>query len=511
MRKTISAVIISGALLISSCGSSDTADVQTDDGVGNVVSTESEFGPIPGPRTCYWARGPHSADPYINIAYPDANVFYWAAVFSVPDGARLRLKGDYPYARYMSLISYDERGRPIESLADYLIAPGKAHSDETQSRLRDSSSDNRFASLFGVAHAQAPIDGDEDVRSINPFIAGNPRLSDQRNYSVEILNTPPERERAVGERSELDSGNVLHAPGYGPMQQQAVLYRIYLPDNGMAPDGGVKLPEPELTLADGQVLNGDEVCGPLRSRQPIGITANAVGVPPIEYRKLLNQPNKPDTWPSKIPAEWFIQLDRESLLGIYTGYINPDARRSEGGFYPNLDNHYIRTIINRKHGKVFMVRGKAPTTPKTFDGDAVMGDGELRYWSICSNQGLSNTRVNDCLFDEEIPLDSRGFYTVIVSREEDRPRNAVRECGIGWLPMAADGDGIFDPDVTVVQIRHMLTAPDFQHSVQNVLRQEELEEIMAEYMPMTRYGLPNQIETFFPCVRRPNLSQEDSK
>jgi len=100
---------------------------------------------------------------------------------------------------------------------------------------------------------------------------------------------------------------------------------------------------------------------------------------------------------------------------------------------------------------------------------------------------------------------------VIVSREEDRPRNAVRECGIGWLPMAPDGDGIFDPDVTVVQIRHMLTAPDFEHSVQNVLRQEELQEIMAEYMPMTRYGLPNQIETFFPCVPRPNLSQEDPK
>ena len=115
-----------------------------------------------------------------------------------------------------------------------------------------------------------------------------------------------------------------------------------------------------------------------------------------------------------------------------------------------------------------MLRGKAPTAPTTHGGDPVMGDGELRYWSICSNQGLSNTRVNDCLFDEEIPLDANGFYTVIVSREEDKPRNAVTECGIGWLPMAEDGDGLFDPDVTVVQIRHMLTSPDFEHSVQRV-------------------------------------------
>ena len=129
-----------------------------------------------------------------------------------------------------------------------------------------------------------------------------------------------------------------------------------------------------------------------------------------------------------------------------------------------------------------------------------MGDGELRYWSICSNQGLSNTRVNDCLFDEEIPLDANGFYTVIVSREEDKPRNAVPECGIGWLPMAEDGDGLFDPDVTIVQIRHMLTAPDFEHSVQRVIRQDELQDVMAQYLPVSRYGLPNQIETFFPCM-----------
>ncbi len=40
--------------------------------------------PIPGSRTCFWYRGPFSADPYINLAYPDANVFYWAANFTMP-------------------------------------------------------------------------------------------------------------------------------------------------------------------------------------------------------------------------------------------------------------------------------------------------------------------------------------------------------------------------------------------------------------------------------------------
>ena len=40
---------------------------------------------------------------------------------------------------------------------------------------------------------------------------------------------------------------------------------------------------------------------------------------------------------------------------------------------------------------------KAPTTPKTYNGAAKMGDGELRYWSWCSNQGFANTRVNQCV------------------------------------------------------------------------------------------------------------------
>ncbi|MFN3213706.1 MAG: hypothetical protein ACE37M_11405 [Henriciella sp.] len=486
------------ALALASCGQVESADENAESiATGDAIETADTFGPIPGPRTCFWMRGPHSADPYINLAYPDANVFYWASTFTVPDDAELRIEGEYPYSRYMSLISYDERGRPVESLADYLIAPGAAPDGPSSADLAPERKPVRFA--WNVAHAQ---DVDDNGRSINPFIPGNRRDSKNRDYFVKVVSAAPENERAIGERTESSSGNILHVPRYGAGNQQMVLYRIYLPDDRKAPDGGVSLPEPVLVYPDGTELRGQDACDKLNSSQPLAISLDAVGVPPSEYRKLINQPDKPDTWPSKIPAEWFIQLDRESLLGIYTGYTNPDARRSEGGFYPNLDNHYIRTIINRKHGKVFMLRGKAPSTPTTHKGDMVMGDGELRYWSICSNQGLSNTRVNDCLFDEEIPLDARGYYTVVISREEDRPRNAVPECGIGWLPMAEDGDGLFDPDVTVVQIRHMLTAPDFDHSVQRVFRQENLEKVMGQYLPVSRYGLPNQIETFFPCMPR---------
>ena len=117
---------------------------------------------IPGPRDCFWSRGPVSKDPYINIAYPDAGVFYWHATFTIPDGAQLYLEGEFPYARYMSIISYDERGAPIESLPDYIISPNE--------------------------------------HSINPFIEGANRHDYKRSYTVEILNLSPEVRKTEGSK-----------------------------------------------------------------------------------------------------------------------------------------------------------------------------------------------------------------------------------------------------------------------------------------------------------------------
>ena len=411
---------------------------------------------ILGPRDCFWARGPFSADPYINVAYPDSNVYYWAAAFSMPEDSILEIKGDYPYSRYMSFFSYNERGKPIGSLTDFQI----------------------------------------QSEATNPFIPGNQRSDFSRSYSIEVLNENPSAN--ISENIDNFNGNILFTPEYNK-NQQLIVYRIYLPDKDIDITGGVKLPQPMLTLSDGTKLEGKQTCEALNASQPLQVSFDALGIPPNEYRELISQPDKPDTWPAHNPPKWFIQLDRKSLIGMYTGEIDPNAPRSEGGFYPNLDNQYIRSILNRKHGKVLIVRGKAPTTPKTYFESLSTKEVNLRYWSLCSNQSFVNTRVNDCLFDEEIPINKNGFYTIAISREEDRPRNAVNECGIAWLPMADDGDGMFDDDVTIIQFRHLLPSNSFEHSIQKVKRQDQLEEIMGPYMPKARYLMPNQVETFFPC------------
>ena len=419
--------------------------------------------PIPGPRTCFWLRGPASADPYINIAYPDAATFYWAAVFTMPPGSKLSLEGQFPHARYMSLISYDEAGRPIESVADYLIKPKPG--------------------------------------STNPFLQGADRNAAQREYALGVVDGRPDPSQKTGMNLVGEHRDVINTPKYGPPGQQVILYRIYVTDKGTDETGNAGLPVPVLTLADGKVLRGAEACPSLKTRQALLLDPAAMAVPMDMYTKMLSEAAKfGPTFPATNPPTWHQQLDREALYGIYLNKPPADgARKSEGGFYPNLDNQYIRAIINRKHGKVFMLRAKAPSTPRTLKGDATMGTGDLRYWSYCSNQGFANTRVNACVHDENVPVGPDGFYTIVLSRKADRPRNAIAQCGVAWLPMADDGDGAVDDDVTVLQLRHMLGTSNFANAVQGVSKPGAEEKDMGAYFPRGRYMTPNQFETAVPC------------
>tara|TARA_Y100001970_G_C13910232_1_gene688129 strand:- start:130 stop:816 length:687 start_codon:yes stop_codon:yes gene_type:complete len=225
-----------------------------------------------------------------------------------------------------------------------------------------------------------------------------------------------------------------------------------------------------------------------------------------KYYEITNIENRPFAHPATNPPTWYLQYDRKFLIGMYTGEMPDNARKSTGGFYPNVDNNYIRTFINRKFGKVFVLNGKIPKTPKTWNGNEKMTGGELVYWSLCSVQGFVITRVNDCFFDEQVPVNKNGEFVVVISREEDRPRNARVECGYGWLPMADDGDGVNDEDIGVLQIRNLLASPNFKYSIQNINQIGTEKQVMGEYFPRSFYTSKEAFEGFFPCYPEMNNS-----
>ena len=158
--------------------------------------------------SCLW-RGPIStSNPAANTAYPDAGANYWSGIVTIPTGARLFLKGQYPHARYISYISYRDDGTPLESLADTAIMP--------------------------------------DPGSTNPFVSGNLRTLDKRDYQIEIVpGAPPD--------AASRPANTLYAP-VDAGKTVTLLYRIYVPDHDTGLTGGVKLPEVELKLADGREI-----------------------------------------------------------------------------------------------------------------------------------------------------------------------------------------------------------------------------------------------------------------
>jgi len=93
------AIIATGLTVFATGASAEivSADRMAADAAKSVAAGKD---PIPGPRTCFWARGPSSGDPYLNIAYPDTATFYWAAVFTIPANAKLTLEGKFPRSRY---------------------------------------------------------------------------------------------------------------------------------------------------------------------------------------------------------------------------------------------------------------------------------------------------------------------------------------------------------------------------------------------------------------------------
>ena len=82
-------------------------------------------------------------------------------------------------------------------------------------------------------------------------------------------------------------------------------------------------------------------------------------------------------------------------------------------------------------------------------------------------------------------------YTIAISRAEDKPKNAVRFCGVAWIPWSKEGDGEEAPETNeefgMLQMRTMLPNHSFGHAAQNVVKAGTDREVMGEYLPTVHY------------------------
>ena len=416
----------------------------------------------PTPVTdCMWQDGPTSKSgsgvDKMNYAYPDANVHYWSSEFTVPEGAKVYLEGDFPYARHTSLVSYTAAGERVNSLRDIEIVPNQ-----------------------GVT---------------NPFLIGNNRMNKERGYQAEIKlgNMPAKAEQ-----------NTLYAPKTDS-NEVAVIYRIYVPNKGMTEKAGVSFPRYKVVLANGETKTGNEVCDVLKVKKRSIQNENV----PAAYIPLYTQlkPKFGIGYPARPEPKWFKTFNAEFNFRCIFQFFD-DGKPCEGRTPQSImnqwatpDNEYVLAATSRELGKVVVLRGKLPTTTKTYNNDPVVNNSNMRYWSVCTNE-MYTSATNYCLYDEQIKTDKDGFYNIVVSNEEDKPNNAIEACGNTYLQQSSRGDG-YDKavagdghsDLGMLLVRNLLPNGDFKQTVQSVKVSGTEKEIMGDYAPDITYMSKEDFES----------------
>lgn len=369
----------------------------------------------------------------VNVLYPDEDaVYYLAALPSTPPGFSYRIRGEFPRARYISFVSYN--GLPVDALLDEDIVP--------------------------------------DADSSNPFLPGADRTVPSRSYTVPLTAAPPPSDPASRVPGTLYIGEgQLGVPTPVPY----LLYRIYVPDAGTGPRGGVGLPQIELVAGAGDTRADAEVipCEGARDAAPdVSALHDAVAGSAFPIRPPLPGRNATD------PPTWEVQTGTTAAV---LGRVGQGDLVS-GGPGSNPHSNYVVATISRAFGEVVAIRARAPVAPRTRDGQPTMSTGDLRYWSICQNS--RTTRYVDCLSNEDVQVDDDGFFTVAVSTPEHRPSTASN-----WLAFGPEPDGL-------VIYRHMLPSPEFfPHSAQGVAASDDpIDQVMGEYFPHAVYCSASEFE-----------------
>ncbi len=433
-------LVASVAVLMGGCNGSDSKDTPTEP--DNMAFSAP-------PSDCLWV-GPYvKENEGFNFAYPDGGAIYWSAAYTLPEeGAYITLEADFPYSRYMSFNSYRADTTPAQVLTDRDIVPNEG--------------------------------------SINPFVDGAVRTEPSRRYQITIKPGDANDPNQPGEPNTLE--DATSSVG----EQAVIIYRNYVPNNGTDRTGNVGLPRVTLHLADGSTLQGDEACAALSvgtERLPIPL------VPATTYEALranFEPARETPAFRATYGIPFLFQCDFQGNCAN-----NPPRNTA---FYANVDNQYLYSFLNQRHGDVVVIRGKIPEVPATLDGQDFFEQGELRYWSMCQNEFYSQA-VKECLFDERVTINPDGFYTIVTSLPENRPENANANCGVGYLPWPDQGDGFSivdgktdDPDAAFLIMRHMLPATGFEQAVQNTSVAGDEASVMGEYLPKATYMNRSEFE-----------------
>jgi hypothetical protein len=450
-----SALIIAAALAGSALAGGTTS--------GPAARTVVHF-PVNGPGgqnsgTCFW--GMSYTQETRNIIWPDSHTDYPVSIDTIPAGGKIVLHGQFPHARFFSLTT---------------------------------------SSVIGVIRGHLyDVDIKPDPGSTNPYLPGANRNATHRSFTVTVVDQP-DPGPGLEAPNTLYGGVAGQAPGAGPL---LIVERVYLPDSGRDFSGGVGVPAASYVDANGVTSTDTAACTALSTQAG---AANLTNVNPILFpeskiQSLLALSSSPEH-PAVAQPVWYKYFNPQWLMAPYYAGTSDASMIASipltgTGLGANPANGYVFTWLDRRFGpnhsahNIAVLHGLLPTTPATYAGEPKMArTSQLRYWSICNNQGLpSGATTGPCLADEEVPINAKREFTIVVSLPQDRPKNATDKCGVAWMNWGTAGDGFTRPDSTLLLLRNLTTTatPAFPEAVQNIATPATVKSQMGAYLPKVTY------------------------
>ncbi len=392
---------------------------------------------------------------------PDPHATYLKLIFIAPFGSKLLIEGDFPYCRFM----------------DYQI-------------LQPFDPYHPVTGNMGVCEVPiVDVDIEPDVGNINPFRLGADRAAENRHYHLtfelqvgnavtlnEVMKEP--HYRAPGNTRVGGPFGFAGPWGDGVLVPSIVWLRIYAPDINKEPYGGVDWPKATLQLPTGEkywitcdkskAVEDQTASPPNRPtppEEPYSIQGASLGwlkmfgidLAILEGNAILN---------SELRGIKDALTAKKEVRNLYSLLWNrgPDAD-PPGNFECSATccayiSYLLRPTTLGKN-KVIVLTGKLPEFPRTRNGELIMTDGDVRYFSVTHQQGSGGmgksvyTSVpHGSLMDDEIIVNDKNEYILVYSRSGEKPGNSRKENGVTWQEWGPSSQQVF-------VIRWLSVSPDW--------------------------------------------------
>ncbi|MBD3263539.1 MAG: hypothetical protein GF375_00370, partial [Candidatus Omnitrophica bacterium] len=320
---------------------------------------------------------------------PDPSGTYLRVIFLAPLDSKLKIEGDFPHCRFM----------------DYqIILPlDPLHPQEAMCEV-----------------PLVDIDIEPDPGHTNPFRVGADRNAQNRHYHVEF---DLQAGNALSLNPEAMISPAYRAPGNtrtgGPFQLTsfkggnvlvpAVLWlRYYAPDKEAGPLGGVPLPKVHLELPSGEKFW--ITCDKSRMVELQTSTVRRISETPPQEPYPFIGPSlgwfkmydimfahmeargyyKSEPWGKSDLGQSKKRVRRSFRLLFNRGAdANPPGNYETGPTCNNYNSYLVRPM-SLGEDKVIVLTGKLPRFPHTRNGELVMVDGDVRFFSITHQLGTNS-------------------------------------------------------------------------------------------------------------------------